>query len=177
MSNMLRKNVNHEALVPGANGRMLVRLGWRGLWHGLLFWGGPFDKVPYDLFNYDDVFGVCVRAEREPDIYNVRVPIRDFSVPQPEQREEMVSALKQTIEAAMQGKLVYVGCAGGWGRTGLFLALLAKALDVKDPVRFVRSTYTSHAVETKPQENYVKNFDVASIRRWLFWAALRNRWS
>ena len=97
-------------------------------------------------------FGVCVRAERAPSgRYNVHLPIHDFSVPSPDQQDEVELALRETLEALLDGKKVYVGCMGGWGRTGLFLALLAKVCGVEEPVTYVRENYSSRAVETAEQ--------------------------
>ncbi len=95
-------------------------------------------------------FGVCVRAERAPSgRYNVHLPIHDFSVPSPDQQDEVELALRETLEALLDGKPVYVGCMGGWGRTGLFLALLAKVCGVDQPVTYVRENYSNRAVETR----------------------------
>ena len=104
--------------------------------------------------------------------YDVHLPIHDFQVPQDE--EDVVYALKDTLYAALSGRTVYVGCVGGWGRTGLFMALLAKAAGVDNPVEYVRRHYTPRAVETKGQLDYVDSFDVIQVRRWLFWQAWRS---
>ena len=66
---------------------------------------------------------------------------------------------------------------GGWGRTGLFLALIAKVCGEKDPVAYVREHYAPHAVETKDQQAYVESFDVAALQRWLFWRSWTIRWT
>jgi len=76
-----------------------------------------------------------------------------------------------TLRAGLAGEKIYIGCMGGWGRTGLFMALLAKATGISDPVAFIREYYTPHAVETKEQQDYVANFDVSPIQRELWrWA-------
>ena len=121
-------------------------------------------------------FGVCVRAERAPTgRYNVHLPIHDFSVPSPDQQDEVELALRETLEALLEGKTVYVGCMGGWGRTGLFLALLAKVCGVEHPVTYVRENYSPRAVETTKQHSYVMEFDVSGLQRWLFWQAWKKR--
>jgi hypothetical protein len=146
----------------GANGLLPIDLGWAG---GLQkFWivGGPYDYYP----GREDAFGVCVREERVPkNGYDVLLPIRDFSVPR--DRDAVKEALRKTIEAALDGKPVYVGCMGGWGRTGLFLALLAKACGEKDPIGYVRTHYTPRAVETLAQMEYVDKFDMTELRQWV----------
>lgn len=155
------------------NGSITLPLGWRGGFKSITIHGGPYNDFP----GKDKAFGVCVRAEqtkgREIDLH---VPIHDFNVPQ--MPDSQVSAyLLKIIEAAMSGKTVYVGCMGGWGRTGLFLALIAKAAGVTDPVTFVREYYTSHAVETEGQQKYVDRFDVSFVQQSLPWVAAKTFWS
>lgn len=148
----------------GANGTMPIRLGWRGAFFHFDITGGPFDVFRNIT---DEDFGVCVRAERIHDLpFDLLLAIKDFDVP--DQRPWHVSlTLKDTIAAALGGRDVYVGCMGGWGRTGLFLALLAKACGEDNPVAYVREHYTPHAVETQKQASYVAAFDVTEIRQWL----------
>lgn len=88
----------------------------------------------------------------------VAYQIRDFSVP--DDIDGFNLALERTIWALMRKKPVYVGCAGGMGRTGLYLACLRKALTPveTDPVAWVRKNYWPHAVETKEQERFVANW-------------------
>ena len=87
-----------------------------------------------------------MRAERVPEYgVDIWVPIPDFQVPSERQLAQVENALERAFAAALDGKRVYVGCAGGYGRTGLFLALMAKVAGVKDPVAYVRLHYNSHA--------------------------------
>jgi hypothetical protein len=147
-----------------------LALGWRGAFHTLLLFAGPYDSFP----GVDKMFGVCVRSERvKVGNQNVHLPIADFSVPQNDLQVQ--SALVETFRAVLDGKPVYVGCMGGFGRTGLFLALMAKAAGIPDPVPYVRDTYYPNAVETREQLRYVENFDVRAIRKWLYRAAWINR--
>jgi len=154
----------------GANGTLPIDLGWEGAFGSFKITGGPYANYP----GPHAAFGVCVRAEGVENLHkDVWLPIKDFQVP----RDEMLVgiALKQTIVAALAGRDVYVGCMGGWGRTGLFLALLAKACGVANPIWYVRQMYSKHAVETPAQEKYVREFDVTAIRIWLFWYAWTGR--
>ena len=64
---------------------------------------------------------------------------------------------------------MWVGCQGGWGRTGLFLALMAKVCGEANPVSYVRHHYSPRAVETNEQMDYVRKFDVDDLQQWLFW--------
>jgi len=141
------------------NGVMAIDLGWAGAWLKFGIIGGPFDGFRRGMTGD---FGVCVRAEYPPDDYDVWLPIRDFNVP--ESKRDTEHALERTLEAAMNGRRVYVGCTGGWGRTGLFLALLAKCCGEKDPVAYVRRVYSRRAVERPEQERYVKEFNVARLQ-------------
>ena len=162
--------MNMQTSIPkGANGVLSLPLGWRGAFFAPVIVGGPFD-------NYEPTpgsMGVCVRAERVPPTANVRLAIKDFDVPQSTIAVE--TALKQALGAALGGRQVYVGCMGGWGRTGLFLALLAKAAGVERPVDYVRQNYTVRAVETEQQYRYVDNFDVSNVQKWMYRAAWEER--
>ena len=144
------------------NGCLPLSLGWRGAFHAFSITGGPYDAFPRGR-----AFGVCVRAERKPrpEDMDVHLPIRDFDVP--EDDAAVAEALRRTLAAALEGRSVYVGCMGGWGRAGLFMALLAKVCWQDDPIGYVRELYTPRAVETEAQTHYVRTFDVAELRVWL----------
>lgn len=132
-------------------------LGWRGGWKKPKFVGGPFDTAPADSFR------VAVRAEFiEPGDADVHLPIKDFSTP--DDADAVEDALFEAYAAALKGQPVFVGCMGGMGRTGLFLALLAKTAGIQEPVRWVKQNYNPHAVETNPQAKYVNEFDVSGVR-------------
>jgi len=132
--------------------------------------GGPFRECP------DTMWGVKMAAEIEKPCA-VDIPTRDFHVPD---RLLLYRGLEKAVDLVLAGDPIYVGCMGGIGRTGLFLAILAKAFGVKQPVKFVRAGYYAHAVETPEQQTYVKAFKVnprvrAKIKqarrqaRWYFW--------
>ena len=158
---------------PGPNGRLPLNLGFFGGFLDFTIVGGPFDAYRPG----PDDFGVCVRAERAPDTADLRLGITDFGVPAPSRKGEVDEAIRRTLEAAMTGQRVYVGCMGGWGRTGMFLALLAKVCGEEMPVMYVRHHYTPRAVETTEQARYVTEFDVSELRRWLFWRSWTIRWT
>lgn len=132
---------------------------WKWVWPVTII-GGPFAGRSADQF------GICLleRKTNDPDVW---LPIRDFSVP--DDQNAVREAIKQAMVAALQGREVYVGCMAGQGRTGLFLSLVAKAFGVENPVEYVRNVYYPHAVETKPQYDYVMKFDTDG----LYEAALR----
>lgn len=115
---------------------------------------GPYYDKP------DAMFGVKLAGEiNEP--CDISIPVKDFGVPSDD--KVVREALKKVISKLALREPVYVGCMGGKGRTGLFLALLAKALGKPDPIGYVRAHYDPHAVETKAQEEYVKKFDVTPL--------------
>lgn len=98
----------------------------------------------------------------------VDCPIKDFGVPDPKLIE---SALLSTMTLMRGGIVPYVGCWGGKGRTGLFLALMLKvsyqlcrrfwhSREI-DYVAGIRNLYSIHAVETQDQEDFVRDFDVS----------------
>lgn len=150
-----------NTLPRGANGSLDLNLGWRGGFQSVRIIGGPYDKYRPS----DNTFGVCVRTEMIGRLaIDAWVPIHDFEVPEDDAQVEQ--ALMLAFDAAIRGRLeVYVGCMGGWGRTGLFLALMAKAAGVEQPVKYVREHYTPRAVETRDQMGYVANFDVSRVQK------------
>lgn len=143
------------------NGKLKLDLGWKGSFRKIEVTGGPFNA--FDTSDPDG-FGIAVRYEGiSPDQCDVHVPIRDFSVPSDDGLVR--DAISAAFKAAFNGKNVYVGCMGGYGRTGLFLALMAKTAGIKNPVAYVRDTYHNRAVETDEQLDYVANFDVSEVRQ------------
>jgi hypothetical protein len=93
----------------------------------------------------------------------VDLPIQDFGVPQV---KDTIRAVEEALVLiAVCRRPVYAGCMGGIGRTGLFLALLAKAFGVTKPVEYVRQNYYSHAVETKEQFDFVASFPITPAMR------------
>lgn len=139
---------------------------------GILFpWGvapimaGPYSEKPKDSP------GIKLAAEMDAP-YMVDCPIKDFGTPNPKLIE---SALLSTIVLMKGGLIPFVGCGWGRGRTGLFLALLIKAAHystrpwwdfrVVDYVGMTRCLYRPEAVETKEQEEFVRNFDVKRLAK------------
>lgn len=122
--------------------------------------GGPYVERPAHMT------GVKLAVEiNEP--CDVDLPVRDYSVPDVGLAQK---AIRECLGHMMRGQSLYVGCWGGKGRTGLFMAILAKAAGVSDPVAYVRSTFNEHAVETPEQEAYVRDFPVGMLK-WAYRAA------
>jgi len=154
------------------NGKMPISLGWRGGFISFDIIGGPYDAFKRGE-NAD--FGVCLRAELCPEDLDVLLPIPDFKVPTRAQLEDVEYVIRRALTAAIEGKRVWAGCMGGWGRTGMFLALLAKVADYEDPVGYVRRVYSKKACETKDQCRYVYEFEPTRLRRRLYGSAWRER--
>lgn len=115
--------------------------------------GGPFDALP------DGAFGICLEPEAvKAWLADVALPIPDYGVPE-------MAALKRAVGAALAqlaadpARPVHVGCRAGVGRTGLFLACLARAAGVEgDALAYVRRHYLPGAAETPEQEAMARAF-------------------
>lgn len=84
----------------------------------------------------------------------IHSPIRDFSVPS---LTDLQTGLNQTISHAKYGRNVAIHCSAGIGRTGLFAALLTRALlglNGEEAIQWVRR-YIEGAVETPEQRQFV----------------------
>lgn len=129
------------------NGSMPLPL--RGNKHYTVF-GGPIMKAPSNM--------VSVKMAKEVNYpADINIPTQDFCTPD---LTMLNSGLVLAVDSIVRGDPVYVGCFGGIGRTGLFLAILAKAFGVEDPVAYVRKHYLANAVETKDQRNFVSDYHV-----------------
>jgi hypothetical protein len=80
----------------------------------------------------------------------------------PRSRPEAMAALADAYERAAFSR-VEIACAGGIGRTGTALALLARhgGVPAGDAVRWVRARYRRRAVETPWQRWFVAHADLA----------------
>jgi len=133
--------------------------------------GGPYKERP------NTYVGVKL-AEEINRPCDVNIPTVDFDVPP---KAVLDAGLAQAVTLLLAGEPLYVGCMGGKGRTGLFMAVLAKVLGVVNPVEYVRAEYYAHAVETKSQYAYVTEYEAPAavtkaIRKarltatWAFWS-------
>jgi protein-tyrosine phosphatase len=85
----------------------------------------------------------------------IHLPIRDFSVPRLEDVRETIT---KVIFQAESGSSVAVHCQAGIGRTGMFLAALAKVgkdYSSEQAIRWVRK-YIPGAIEVPSQELFVR---------------------
>ena len=82
------------------------------------------------------------------------LPIPDFSVPT---KDDLEQAVQDTIAYAQAGHHIVIHCSAGIGRTGLFMAYLAKGrlgLSGAEALQWVRCSIP-HAVETPEQQQLV----------------------
>lgn len=95
------------------------------------------------------------------DIY---FKIVDMGVPK--SLEDFSKLISWTAKEMKKGKSVYVGCIGGHGRTGLFLAALTKFMTGdKDAITTVRENYCKKAVESSEQINWLnKHFGIKKVK-------------
>jgi len=130
-------------------------------------WGGPYLSKP------DTHEGVKMALEIDKPC-TVDIPTRDFQVPD---ETTFKQGLVKGIMLIACGKKLYVGCMGGVGRTGLYMAGLAKVMSEYrktmhrpgfDPILYVRTKYVSHAIETQEQQDFINTLDVDDIVDWWF---------
>ena len=81
-------------------------------------------------------------------------PVTDMRAPSnPKDFRKLVEWAKEQLEA---GRKVHVGCIGGHGRTGTFLAALVSLFGEKDAIAYVRKNYCERAVESTEQVTFLK---------------------
>lgn len=124
-----------------------------------MFAGGSNYLWPEDMIGYD--LRVLLRAERNDRSMKfgdaergfLWLPIADFQTVEEKNWAIWKVRLSQVYEKIKQGKRVIVFCAGGHGRTGLFLAslLVLAEPEIDDPVAEIRRRYCFTAVETQAQ--------------------------
>lgn len=117
---------------------------------------------PYAKYN-DYRVGICLAPEVIANTglhYDWIVAWPDFGIPD---EYEIKQALVVAALHLKRQNPVYVGCLGGIGRTGTFLALLCKMGGEPYPVAYVRKHYLSIAVETDQQMKFIGAFDVVGL--------------
>lgn len=122
--------------------------------------GGPFDGFS------GTGFGLCLEV-RSVQLGNASavVDIPDYSIPDP---VELDNALARFVDALYKGRSAYIGCMGGFGRTGTAMACLVAAFGVANPIEYVRSYYCKRAVETPEQKQFVLDTWLPKTRKRIF---------
>lgn len=135
---------------------MLIRL--PGKSDELVFIFGPYRE------RVRGTYGVKLAPEAQGQC-DLLVPIPDYGVPK---QDDFEVALARIIRAAETGQVVYVGCMGGIGRTGMVLAGLRRVLCRKgggEAIAWARANYLGHTIETRDQERLVCAFDAGRVRK------------
>jgi len=131
-----------------------------------MIYGGPYRNRPKDLP------GFCMAEELMDLPHDVAIPTRDFSVPEP---EDMMKGLEKARYYLKKDGSLYVGCMGGIGRTGLFMGAMTllsfmsqywmpnQAALAVEAIKYVRDNYKGHAIETKQQEDFLKELPLKKM--------------
>lgn len=94
----------------------------------------------------------------EQTCLGLALPWQDMGLPKLD-RDLVDTALVLAQSLVDKGDVVEVGCVGGHGRTGTFLALVAMRNGVETPeeaITYVREHYCEKAIESDTQEWYIK---------------------
>lgn len=123
------------------------------------------------IYNYEklirtDYFLVNLIAEYQDLISDLNIPIEDYKIP--ENINAFNEGLIEIINASINNKVVFFGCFGGIGRTGIVLACLNKIFNnVGEDLIIKTREYLPHALETNQQMDFVNNYDVSVIQNYL----------
>lgn len=91
-------------------------------------------------------------------IETLHFPIVDFDTP--DDPGQMIAVLEEVIRRVAKGEHIAVHCFAGRGRTGMFIALLARkilGMDGQEAIDWVRQYFP--AIETEAQEKLVREFE------------------
>ncbi len=159
----MKKKTNFMSMRP--HGEMPLRIG--NLINTEIVGGSYYNRPEWQVG-----VNMAVEVDRPCDIF---VPTIDYGVPEV---SELRKGIVRALTYMMTDRVVYVGCFGGYGRTGIFLAALAKVQTAyrkkqhrsggnEDSVLYVRNNYHERAMETEEQEQFIADFDVSGIVDWL----------
>ena len=114
---------------------------------------------------YDIYIGFCytMKFQHQPypwetkndPIIEFQFTITDMCAPKsPKQFRKMVEWVSEQLH---DGKRIHVGCIGGHGRTGTFLAALVSLHEdlTDDPIKWVRENHCKKAVESESQIKFL----------------------
>jgi hypothetical protein len=103
-------------------------------------------------------FGVYLDRAWKPTWSHVFIEWPDFGLPS--DRNTFLQVVDDVLARARNGAIVEIGCLGGHGRTGTFLAVLAVRAGEpsSSSVSWVRARYCHEAIETVEQEAFIESF-------------------
>jgi protein-tyrosine phosphatase len=99
-----------------------------------------------------------IRLYKDNDIEVIHYPIKDYHIP--EDRTGLDQVINQVILETDHKKNIAIHCMAGLGRTGIFLACLAKRqfnMTGKESISWVRQ-FVPNALENPLQESFVVDF-------------------
>ncbi|AUR95926.1 protein-tyrosine phosphatase-like protein [Vibrio phage 1.215.B._10N.222.54.F7] len=134
-----------------------------GFFHGCLTIPNKHTGFTFNLYcgSYHDRPENMLGIKLAPEIVRYCVyelPIPDFSVPTTNEVLRLIDWISNTTTENYE---LYLGCYGGYGRTGLIAACILVALtgiDAPDAIRDVRSKVHHNCIETPVQELFVQHF-------------------
>jgi protein-tyrosine phosphatase len=132
------------------------------------------DQAVFDQYIQAGITTVVMLIEEGEDLYHagqdlkalykrhglnvIHFPIVDFDTP--EDTQQLAETLNSVLTKTEQGEHIAVHCFAGRGRTGMFLALLARqimGITGREAISYLRKFFP--AVETEGQEQLVINFE------------------
>lgn len=94
---------------------------------------------------------------KEAELEVIKYGIEDFSVPN--DREGLRNLVEDMLSRLARGQKIFMHCYAGIGRTGTVLACLLKRAGLQaDPVGEARAIYSSGALESLAQQDFVRSF-------------------
>ncbi len=121
-------------------------------------WGATILVSLIEPLEYEKV-GVQEMTEKlPPTIRHIKLPIKDYSVPDAAWEESWKIYGQLIRSALMRGERVCIHCMGGLGRTGMIAAMLLVEFGSKpdDAIKTIRSARPS-TIETAEQENFIRS--------------------
>jgi hypothetical protein len=113
---------------------------------------------------YDDLLGEEAR-NRNIEVRHVRVPIRDAHIPRPGVMEDILDLIRSEQEA---GRIPYVHCWGGIGRTGTVVGchLVEQGHSPQEALAMVQSFFETYGRTYAPYRSPETNAQCDFVRKW-----------